>query len=218
MDPNCNTVPLDPCGEYQQMLMQMFQQATLLAFDPESAAMDFLYTELERVLNECTNRYALEYNHTLRVNQGGLEQEIRVTGRVIFSAPMYGVFEMGEPLKMEGSGPVKVSISGQIQADDETCTLEGSAANHVTIHGQLEADEVGLPWMALQVSENWYTSGSMTINCPEDDYSKNVPLPAMPGQEFPLRFQYEDGAKSMAPNLGGMQGEYIWILHILHSW
>jgi hypothetical protein len=40
----------------------------------------------------------------------------------------------------------------------------------------------------------------------------------MPGQEFPLRFEYTDGAKSMAPNLGGMQGEYIWILHILHTW
>jgi len=218
MDPNCHTVPLDPCGEYQQMLMQMYQQAVLLAIDPESAAMDFLYNELQRVLNECTNRYTLEYNHTLRVNQDGFEQEIHVTGKVIFTAPMYGVFESGAPLKMEGSGPVKVSISGQMHVDDETCTIEGSGANQVTISGQLEADEVGEPWLALQVSESWYTSGSMTFTCPEDDTAKSVPLPAMPGQEFPLRFQYEDGAKSMAPNLGGMQGEYIWILHILHTW
>jgi len=45
-----------------------------------------------------------------------------------------------------------------------------------------------------------------------------VALPAMASQQFPLRFQYEDGAKSMAPNLGGMQGEYVWVLHILHTW
>lgn len=218
MDPNCNVVPLDPCGEYQQMLMQMFEQATLLAFDPESPAMSFLYDELQRVLNECTNRYTLEYNHTLSMNESGFEQEIHVSGQVIFTAPMYGVFETGDPLKMEGSGPVNVTINGQMHVDDETCTIEGSGTNQVTISGQLEADEMGEPWVALQVTENWYTSGSMTFTCPEDDYSETRPLAAMPGQEFPLRFQYEDGAKSMAPNLGGMQGEYIWILHILHTW
>jgi len=218
MDLNCHTPPLDPCGEYQQMLMQYYQQAVLLALDPESAMMDFLYTELQRVLNECTNRYTLEYNHKLRVDEGGFQQEILVTGKVIFNAPMYGVFESGEPLKMEGSGPVDVNITGQMDVDGETCTIQGSGKNHVTISGQLEADEVGNPWMALNVSENWYTSGSMTFTCPEDDYSETKTLPSMPAQEFPLRFQYEDGAKSMAPNLGGMQGEYIWILHILHTW
>lgn len=218
MDPDCNIVPLDPCGEYQQMLMQLFQQATLLAFDPESAEMSFLEDELTRVLNECTNRYTLEYNHNLNVNQGGLQQKIQVTGKVIFTAPMYGVFELGEPLKMEGSGPVDVTISGQTNADDKICTIQGSGTNQVTITGELVADEMGNPWLDLQVSETWYTSGSMTFSCPEDDYAKTIPLPATSGQEFPLRFQYEDGAKSMAPNLGGMQGEYNWILHILHTW
>lgn len=218
MDPSCNTIPLDPCGEYQQMLMQMYQQATSLAFDPQSEAMSFLYDELQRVLNECTNRYMLEYSHKLRVNQGGLEQEIIVTGKVIFTAPMYGVFETGEPLKMEGSGPVDVSISGQMHVDDETCIIDGSGNNQVTIRGELVADEMGFPWLDLQVSESWYTSGEMTFSCPEDDTTKSLPLPAMAAQEYPLRFQYEDGAKSMAPNLGGMQGEYIWVLHIIHTW
>ena len=217
MDLNCSTPPLDPCGDYQQMLMQYYQQAMLLALDPESPMVQFLYDELQRVLNECTNRYALEYAHKLKVNQGDFEQEISVTGRVIFNAPIYGVFESGEPLKMEGSGPVQVSISGQMIVGDETCTLEGSGSNDVTLTGQLEADEMGYPWIALEVGERWYTSGSMTFTCP-DGRSQTVPLPSMADQQFPLRFQYEDGAKSMAPNLGGMQGEYIWILHILHTW
>lgn len=217
MDLNCSTPPLDPCGDYQQMLMQYYQQAVLLAFDPESPMMQFLYDELQRVLNECTNRYALEYAHKLKVNQGEFEQEISVTGRVIFNAPIYGVFESGEPLKMEGSGPVKVSISGQMIVGDEVCTLEGSGSNEVALTGQLEADEMGYPWIALDVSETWYTSGSMTFTCP-NGASQTVPLPSMANQQFPLRFQYEDGAKSMAPNLGGMQGDYIWILHILHTW
>ena len=210
-------VPLDPCGDYQQMLMQYFQQANLLAIDPESAMMQYLYDELQRVLNECTNRYSLEYAHKLRVNQAGFEQEITVTGKVIFTAPMYGVFESGESLKMEGSGPVDVKITGQMVVGEDTCTLDGSGTNQVTITGQLEADEVGNPWMALDVTESWYTSGSMTFTCPDGE-SKSVALPAMASQQFPLRFQYEDGAKSMAPNLGGMQGEYVWVLHILHTW
>jgi hypothetical protein len=130
---------------------------------------------------------------------------------------MYGVFDLGEPLKMEGSGSVKVSISGEMIVDEETCILDGGGTNAVTINGQLEADEVGNPWIALDVSEQWYTSGSMTFTCPDGE-SKSVPLTGMANQQFPLRFQYEDGAKSMAPNLGGMQGEYVWILHILHTW
>jgi len=179
--------------------------------------MQYLYDELQRVLNECTNRYSLEYAHKLRVNQAGFEQAITVTGKVIFTAPMYGVFESGEPLKMEGSGPVDVKITGQMVVGEDTCTLDGSGANQVTITGQLEADEVGNPWMALDVTESWYTSGSMTFTCPHGE-SKSVALPAMASQQFLLRFQYEDGAKSMAPNLGGMQGEYVWVLHILHTW
>ena len=217
MDPNCSTPPLDPCGDYQQMLMKYYQQAVLLAIDPESELMQYIYDLLEKVLNECTNRYTLEYAHHLKVNQEGVEQDMQVTGKVRFIAPMYGVFENGEPLKMEGSGSVDVSMSGKMIVDDETCTMDGSGVNSVTINGQLEADDVGNPWMALDVTETWYTSGSMTFTCPDGE-TKSVPLPSGGGETYPLRFQYEDGAKSMAPNLGGMQGEYVWILHIEHSW
>jgi hypothetical protein len=216
-DLNCSAVPLDPCGDYQQQLMQYYQQATLLGFDPQSLLMNDLYSELERVLNECTNRYALEYNHTLTVNRDGLQQEIQVTGKVLMNAPMYGVFDSGEPLKPQGSGSVDVKISGMMVSDDETCTLSGSGKHTVEITGELVADEVGEPWMVLEVTENWYTQGSMTVTCP-GGYSQNVPLPSAGTQTYPLRFQYLDGAKSMAPNLGGMQGSYNWILHFLHSW
>ncbi|OGN92591.1 MAG: hypothetical protein A2Y88_07825 [Chloroflexi bacterium RBG_13_48_10] len=218
MDINCAPPkPLDPCGDYLQMLMQYYQQAVLLAIDPESPLMDYLYDLLKDALNECTNRYSLEYSHKLKVNQMGLQQDMLVTGKVIFTAPVYGVSDGIGPLKMEGSGTVKVSISGQMTADDETCTLSGSGSNGVTITGQLEADELGNPWIALDVSENWYTSGSMMVTCPDGE-SKSIPLPGAGNQQYPLRFQYEDGAKSIAPNLGGMQGEYVWILHILHTW
>jgi hypothetical protein len=172
---------------------------------------------LEEVLNQCTNRYTLEYAHNLKVNQMGLEQDMMVTGQVTFIAPVYGVFELGEPLKLEGTGSVSVSISGQATVDDETCSLSGSGTHDVSIGGQIEADEMGNPWMALDVSETWFTTGSMTITCP-DGYSQTVPIPAAGSQTYPLRFQYEDGAKSMAPNLGGITGEYVWILHILHTW
>ena len=217
LDLNCSSYPLDPCGDYQQMLMQYFEQATQLALDPESQLMKDLYDLLEKVLNECTNRYRLEYAHHLTVSQGGLEQDMQVTGTVLFTAPMYGKAGAVEPLQMEGSGTVSVTISGQMTGEDETCTLDGSGTNDVTITGQLEADEVGYPWMALDVSETWYTTGSMTFTCPSG-VTRSVPLPGGESHTFPLRFQYEDGAKSMAPNVGGMQGEYVWILHIDHTW
>ena len=216
-DLNCSAVPLDPCSDYQQQLLQYYQQATLLGFDPESGLMTELYTELERVLNECTNRYALEYNHTLTVNRDGLQQEFQVTGKVLLNAPMYGVFDLGEPLKPQGTGSVDVKITGTMISDAETCIVSGSGKHAVEISGELVADEGGEPWMALEVTENWYIQGSMTVTCP-GGYSQEVPIPNAGTQTYPLRFQYIDGAKSMAPNLGGMQGSYNWILHILHSW
>jgi hypothetical protein len=216
-DLNCTIVPLDPCGDYQQQLMQYFKQATLLGFDPEGSLMTQLYAELERVLNECTNRYTLEYNHQLSVNRDGLNQEIQVTGKVLMNAPIYGVFDLGDPLKPQGSGSVDVKITGTMVSDDQTCSIAGSGQHSVEITGELVADEMGEPWMALDVTENWYTSGSMTITCPDGD-SQTVPIPNAGSQTYPLRFQYINGAKSMAPNLGGMQGSYNWILHILHSW
>lgn len=216
-DLECTVLPLDPCGDYQQQLIQYFEQANLLAFDPQVPLMTQLYDELQRVLNECTNRYTLEYNHSLFVNQSGLDQKIMVTGKVIFTAPIYGVFELGEPLKLQGNGSVDVEITGTMTTDAEACTLSGSGNNDVVISGEFEADEVGEPWLAITVTENWYTQGSMTVTCP-NGVSQEIPLPGAGQHSYPLRFQYIDGAKSMAPNLGGMQGSYNWILHILHSW
>jgi len=216
-DLECTVLPLDPCGDYQQQLMQNFEQANLLAFDPQDPLMTQLYDELQRVLNECTNRYTLEYNHSLFVNQSGLDQKIMVTGKVNFTAPIYGVFELGEPLKLQGNGSVDVKITGTMTTDAEACTLFGSGKNDVVISGEFEADEMGEPWLAITVTENWYTQGSMTVTCP-NGVSQEIPLPGTGQQSYPLRFQYIDGAKSMAPNLGGMQGSYNWILHILHSW
>ncbi len=216
MDPGCFVVPLDPCGEYLQMLAQYYDQAIRLGIDPGSEAMSFLENELTRVLNECTNRYSLEYNHNLSVNQGSVQQNIQVTGRVIFSVPIYRVTDLGEPLKAEGSGQVNVTITGQIVADDETCTISGSGTTEVKISGPLEADAQGRPQLNLEVNERWYTTGSMTLTCPDD--SNSVPLPALPDQTHPLRFPYQDGATYQAQNLGGMQGSYNWTLHILHTW
>jgi hypothetical protein len=216
-DPNCGLVPLDPCGDYLQKLMQYFSQATRLGFDPESEMMTNLYGELERVLNECTNRYTLEYNHRLKVDQMGVQQEFLVTGKVLFTAPIYGVFDLGEPLKFEGSGPVDVAISGQMQVGDETCTISGEGKNQVTIGGEMGVDEYGSPLMNLKLSEIWYTTGQMTFTCPDGE-SKSVPLPGQENKEVPLTIIYQDGAVTVAPNLGGMQGEYRWILHIIYNW
>lgn len=216
VDPGCSVVPLDPCGEYLQMLVQYYDQAMRLGIDPDSQVMSFLESELTRVLNECTNRYALEYNHNLSVNQGGLQQNIQVTGRVIFHAPIYRVTDLGEPLTVEGSGQVNVTVTGQILTENETCTISGSGTTDVKISGPLEVDELGRPQLSLQVNERWYTSGSMNLSCP--DYSNTIPLPPLPDQAHPLRFPYQDGATYQAQNLGGMQGSYNWTLHILHTW
>jgi hypothetical protein len=78
--------------------------------------------------------------------------------------------------------------------------------NQVTISGQLEADEMGRPWMTLQVSKTWYTSGEMTFTCPEDDYAVTKPLPASSEQEFPLRFEYTDGPSQWRPTWAGCRG------------
>jgi len=216
-DLNCTVVPLDPCGDYLQKLMQYHSQATLLGFDPESKMMTDLYTELERVLNDCTNRYTLEYDHQLKVNQMGFEQEFHVTGKVIFTAPIYGVFALGEPLKFQGQGPVDVVISGQVETGDEICTISGNAQNQVVIGGEMTVDEFGAPQMSLKLTESWYTEGQMTFTCP-DGRSQSVPLPGRENHEIPLVLPYQDGAEYSAPNLGGMEGTYRWILHIIHSW
>ena len=216
-DLECTVVPLDPCGEYQQQLMQYYQQAVLFGFDPQDPLMTQLYSELERVLNECTNRYTLEYNHAFTVDQGGLHQEIRVTGKVLFNAPMYGVFDLGEPLKFQGQGPVDVAISGTMNSDDEVCTISGSGKHDIVISGELVANDLGEPSMDLTVQETWYTQGSMTVVCSDGD-TQTVPLPSAGSQSFPLILPYVDGADYTAPNLGGVQGNYHWILHILHSW
>jgi len=197
--------------------MQYFEQATLFGFDPEDPLMTQLYSELERVLNECTNRYTLEYDHSFTVDQSGLHQEIRVSGQVLFNAPMYGVFDLGEPLRFQGQGPIDVTISGTMTSDDQTCIVSGSGKHDVVISGELEANEMGEPWMALTVTETWYTQGSLSVTCPDGD-SQSVPLPSPGQQNFPLSFQYLDGADYTAPNLGGVEGNYHWILHIIHSW
>jgi hypothetical protein len=142
----------------------------------------------------------------------GFEQDMKVTGQVTFIAPIYGVFELGEPLKLEGSGTVSVSISGQAIVDDETCIISGSGTHDVSIGGQIEADETGSPWMALDVT-GWYTSGSFTITCP-DGANQTVPIPAA-GSQTTMRFSMRM-APSRRPTCehdGGTYGPCI-----LHTW
>ncbi len=217
LDPTCYPQPEDPCGDYQRIVMMAYQQAVLQGFDAESQAMQSLYSLLENVLNKCTNRYTLQYSHNLSYNQGSIQQEIITTGEVVFYAPMYGVGELGEPLTMEGSGTIDVTITGQITSDDETCPLSGSGTTNVSISGELQADEMGNPWIVLQVDEQWYTSGELTVSCPDDD-PQTGPIPGLPNQTVELRFPYEDGAQITKSNVGGLEGEYIWTLRILHSW
>jgi hypothetical protein len=216
VDPGCLPQPEDPCGEYQTMILLYYQQAILLGFDSESSLMQSFSDLVQEVLNKCTNRYTLVYNHYLSVNQMGVQEDNIVTGEVIFTAPIYGAGDLG-PIKMEGSGTVNVSISGQATQGDKTCAISGSGTNKVTITGELVADEMGDISIALEVNEQWYTAGNLTYSCPDDD-PQSAPLPSLPNQKFTLDFPYRDGAQITQPNIGGLEGQYTWTLHILHSW
>jgi hypothetical protein len=216
VDPSCLPEPEDPCGEYQTEIMLYYQQAILLGFDSESALMQSFSNLVQKVLNQCTNRYTLVFNHNLSINQMGIQQNNLVTGEVIFTAPIYGAGDIG-PITMEGSGTVEVIISGQADKGDEVCVFSGSGTNAVKITGELVADEMGTPSISLEVNEQWYTSGNLTLTCPDDD-PQSAPLPALPNQKITLEFPYHDGAQITEPNIGGLEGEYNWTLHILHSW
>lgn len=216
VSPGCMPVPEDPCGEYQTMVLMYYDQALRLGFDPESSLMKSMSELVDKVLNECTNRYTLVYNHNLSFNQMGIQQDNQVTGEVVFTAPIYGAGDLG-PIKMNGSGTVAVTISGTMDKDDETCTFSGSGKNLVTINGELVSDEMGNISISLDVGEQWYTESILTVVCPDDEPTSQS-LPPLPEQHFTLEFPYHDGAQITQPNVGGLTGTYNWTLRIIHSW
>jgi hypothetical protein len=210
MDPECFIVPIEQCSDYLHMLASYFQQATLLGFDAGSPAMQYLEGELTRVLNQCTNRFELEYDHVQSVEAGGATNEIHVTGKVPFWAPIYGVSALGEPLKLEGGGALQVTLSGQT----EDCVFSGSGNNQVTISGEIEADEMGTPWLVITSSETWYSPFQATVTC--DDDTESIPIsPLSAKHEFRLLLQ--DGYVNEQPHLEAT-GHYRWTLHVIHLW
>ena len=210
MDINCFPVPIEQCGDYLQMLLRYFEQATLLGIDENSAGMQYLQGELTRVLNQCTNRFELEYNHVQTAEESGFTNRIQVSGRVLFYAPIYGVFDLGEPLQLQGAGSVPVTMSGE----GGDCTISGSGSNDVTISGEIVADDQGTPWMEINSDEIWYAAMQATVTC--DQNSQEIPISPM-AATHKIRLLLEDGYVYTQPHEQGM-GSYTWTLHVLHLW
>jgi len=203
-------VPIEQCGDYLQMLLRYFEQATLLGIDENSAGMQYLQGELTRVLNQCTNRFELEYNHVQTAEESGFTNRIQVSGRVLFYAPIYGVFDLGEPLQLQGAGSVPVTMSGE----GGDCTISGSGSNDVTISGEIVADDQGTPWMEINSDELWYAAMQATVTC--DQNSQEIPISPM-AATHKIRLLLEDGYVYTQPHEQGM-GSYTWTLHVLHLW
>jgi len=205
----CTIVPIEPCGEYLEMILRYFQQATLLGFDEGSPEMQFLHDELTKRLNECTNRFQLEYDHSQIVDEGEFTNDIHVFGKVTFWAPIYGVFDIGN-LQLEGNGAVDVTMTGQ--ADE--CVMNGAGKNQVVISGQIVADDMGSPWLEITSTETWYSPFSATVTC--EDYTQGIPIAAL-GATHPIRIPLQDGYVYEQPHSEG-KGYYRWTLHVIHMW
>lgn len=210
LDLNCHPVPIDICDEnYIQEALAYLAQAQLLGLDEGSELMQNLNATVTHLLNQCTNRLAVEYDYLQKVNQGSFSQDIHVTGQVLFSLPVYVVGDLG-PLRASGQGTVNGTITGAA-AD---CSITGSFTISVVVDGELEADDTGQPWLKLRLTESWYSSGEQTFICPEE--TVNVPL--LPVESIQnVRLLMQDGYVLEEPHLQ-TEGHYRWTLRVLHLW
>lgn len=210
LDPSCRVVPIDICDDnYVREALAYLAQAQLLGFDEESELMQDLNTAVTHLLNECTNRFAIEYDYLQSVDYGSYSEDIHVTGQVLFSLPVYVVSDI-EPLQATGEG----TVSGTITGTAEDCTITGSFTVNVVVEGELDADEMGQPWLNLRLNESWYASGQQTFVCPDE--STDVPL--IPAQSIQnVRLLMQDGYIMQQPHLQ-TEGYYRWTLHVLHLW
>ncbi len=210
LDPGCHVVPIDICDDdYVREALAYLGQAQLLGFDEESELMQDLHTAVTHLLNQCTNRFAIEYDYLQTVDYASFSHDIHVTGQVLFSLPIYVVGDIGA-LQATGQGTVNGTITG---AADE-CTITGSFTINVVVEGELEADEMGQPWLNLRLNESWYASGQQTVVCPDESSD----LPLFPVQSVQnVRLLMQDGYVLEQPHLE-TQGHYRWTLHVLHLW
>lgn len=211
LDLNCSVPPIDICDEdYVREALAYLAQAQLFGFDEQSELMQNLNAAVTNLLNQCTNRFAVEYDYLQSVNQYEFSQDIHVTGQVQFSLPIYVVSDI-EPLQATGQG----TVSGTITGAAADCTITGNFTVNVVVEGQLESDEMGQPWLNLRLIESWYVSGEETFLCP-DGNSADVPL--IPIQSVQnVRLLMQDGYVLQQPHLQ-TQGYYRWTLRVLHLW
>lgn len=210
LDPGCRIVPIDICDEnYVREGLALLAQAQLLGFDEESELMQNLNAAVTHLLNECTNRFEIEYDYVQSINYGEFSEDIHVTGRVPFSLPVYVVSDV-EPQQATGGGTVSGAITGA--AGD--CVITGSFTVDVVVEGQLEADGLGRPLLNLRLHESWYVTGRQTITC--EDGSSDVPLPPLESTQ-PVQLLMQDGYVLEQPHIE-TRGHYRWTLHVLHLW
>lgn len=210
LDPDCHLVPIDVCSEeYVREALGLHAHATSLGLDSDSQLMQDLGAAVTHLLNQCTNRFEVQYDYMQKVGYGEFQQQIRVTGKVPFSLPVYGVSDV-ENLQATGQGTVSGTISGVAGE----CSISGNFTVDVTVTGELQADDAGLPWLALQLHEKWYSSGRQTITC--DDGSSNVPLPPIQSVQN-VRLLMQDGYVFEQPH-AVTEGYYRWTLRVLHLW
>ena len=142
--------------------------------------------------------------------KSGFTNRIQVSGRVLFYAPIYGVFDLGEPLQLQGAGSVPVTMSGE----GSDCTISGSGSNDVTISGEIVADDQGTPWMEINSDEIWYAAMQATVTC--EDVTQAIPIsPSLP--------RTKSACSLKMATYSGSPTRKAWaatpsILHVLHMW
>jgi len=184
-------VPDEPCGWYKNQLIKFAEAVFTMIGDDLGNQYS---TRVQEIWNRCAIRGCIQCDYAISLDAGPTPNWF-ITG----SIPFHSLNT--DYLSVTGEGTLTQKIYSQTD-----CLVTGSGSNQVVMDGKVTADNQGYLWLEIDWTENWNTTNSWTMTCPDGPPVTGSEPPWT--EKFHLRFLAVEGYQIMQP------GPYKWTLHL----